>query len=271
MRILSKLHSDITTLTMLIARMTRLTILIAIAAIVYKLIFVNVLLDERIVTGVVVLWVFTAYLVLPRVHRYLTKIYVPDYYIGRVKTVDGVLGDPVNLAFIGTKAQIITTMKEAGWTRADELNTKSTLKMISSALLRKSYERAPVSSLFLFGNKQDMAFQQEVNNNPARRHHIRLWKTPGNWYLPGGKQADWLAAATYDRSVGFSLFTLQITHKIAENTDEERDFVVKSLASNKKVSIEIIDNFSTSYHCKNGGGDRIKTDGAMPFVAIGNS
>ena len=44
--------------------------------------------------------------------------------------------------------------------------------------------------------------------------------------LPGGYAADWLAAGTYDRAVGFSLFTFQITHKIEANTDIERDFVV---------------------------------------------
>jgi hypothetical protein len=29
---------------------------------------------------------------------------------------------------------------------------------------------------------------------------------------PGGLAVDWPAAGTYDRSVGLSLFTLQITH-----------------------------------------------------------
>ena len=34
--------------------------------------------------------------------------------------------------------------------------------------------------------------------------------------LPGGYAVGWLAAGTYDRSVGLSWFTLQITHKIAD-------------------------------------------------------
>src|SRR5699024_11351860 len=40
--------------------------------------------------------------------------------------------------------------------------------------------------------------------------------------LAGGHQADWLAAGTYDKAVGISLFTLQFTHKIEENTDVEQ-------------------------------------------------
>ena len=38
-------------------------------------------------------WGLLAYLVLPRLHRILTSIYVPDYFIGRTRTSDGLLGD----------------------------------------------------------------------------------------------------------------------------------------------------------------------------------
>ena len=48
-----------------------------------------------------VFWVFFAYLVLPRLHRILTRLYVPGYFIGRARTSDGLLGDPVNLALLG--------------------------------------------------------------------------------------------------------------------------------------------------------------------------
>lgn len=212
------------------------------------------------------LWALTAYIVLPRVHRFLTKVYVPDYFIGRVRTGDGLLGDPVNLAVIGTKKQLIQVMKKDGWEIADELSAKSSWAMVRSTIRNISYPTAPVSSLFLFGNKQDIAFQKEINNNPKARHHVRFWKTPAGWYLPGGHEADWVGAATFDRRVGFSLFTGQITHKIAENTDEERDFVGKSLAKSGKK--EIIRHFSTAYHSKNGGGDAIKTDGSLVVVDL---
>ncbi len=125
-------------------------------------------------------------------------------------------------------------MKSAGWVLADDLNLKSSWGMVKSTLLRKSYPEAPVSSLFLFGNMQELAFQQEVDNNPAKRHHVRFWRTPkGGWLLPGGFGADWLGAATYDRSVGFSTLTLQITHKIEEDTDIERDYLALPVAERK--------------------------------------
>lgn len=49
--------------------------------------------------------VILAYPALPRLHRILTRIYVPDYFIGRTRTSDGLLGDPVNLALLGRSFQ----------------------------------------------------------------------------------------------------------------------------------------------------------------------
>ncbi len=237
----------------------------------YKL-FLERALQGRPITGFLALWAFSAYLVLPRLHRRLSKWYLPDYYIGRVRTSDGLLGDPVNLALHGNKRQLVRAMKAAGWVQADDLNLRSSWGMVKSTLLRKSYPEAPVSSLFLFGNMQELAFQQEVDNNPAKRHHVRFWRTPkGGWLLPGGFAADWLGAATYDRSVGFSTLTLQITHKIEEDTDIERDYVVSTvLAASPKATVYVHKDYSTGYHCKNGGGDAITTDGALPFIDLRN-
>ena len=87
--------------------------------------------------------------------------------------------------------------------------------------------------------------------------------------LPGGYAVDWLAAGTYDRSVGLSLFTLKITHKIAEDTDVERDHIVDTvMAANPLITVEVIRNFSTGYHSRNGGGDLIQTDGDLPIIDL---
>jgi len=217
----------------------------------------------------VVFWVLLAYLVLPRLHRILTEIYVPDYFIGRARTSDGLLGDPINLALLGSEAQLDDAMRQAGWTRADDVTLRSSGRIIGSTVLRRSYDEAPVSPLFLFGHQQDVAYQQEVKGNPAKRHHVRFWRCPEGWLLPGGHRVDWVAAGTFDRSVGFSLFTLQITHKIDANTDIERDHIVRTLLdADAGVEVTVIRDFSTGYHARNGGGDTIETDGDLPVVDL---
>lgn len=142
---------------------------------------------------------------LPRLHRILTTIYVPDYFIGRTRTGDGLLGDPVNLALMGTGEQICGAMERAGWVKADPITAQSSWAMVASTLQRRSYPEAPVSPLFLFGKQQAFAYQQEVDGNPKQRHHVRFWPCPEGWLLPGGARVDWLAAGTFDTSVGFEV------------------------------------------------------------------
>jgi LssY C-terminus len=217
----------------------------------------------------IVFWVLLTYLLLPRLHRILTRLYVPGYFIGRARTSDGLLGDPVNLALRGHEAQVHAAMTRAGWTRADDLSFTSGMRILTSTLRRRSYSEAPVSPLNLFDRQQDFAYQQEVAGSPSKRHHVRFWRCPEGWMLPGGYAVDWLAAGTYDKSVGLSLFTLQVTHKIEEDTDIERDHIVETVkAANPDVEVEVIENFSTGYHSRNGGGDLIITDGNLPIIDV---
>jgi hypothetical protein len=98
---------------------------------------------------------------------------------------------------------------------------------------------------------------------------VRFWRCPTGWLLPGGHDAEWLAAGTYDRSIGISFFTLQVTHRIDRDTDKERDHIVSTLVTgNPAASVELIENFSTGYHHMNGGGDAIVTDGDLPVVDL---
>lgn len=214
-------------------------------------------------------WLVLTYLALPRMHRILTSLYVPDYFIGRTHTTDGLLGDPVNLAVHGTAGQIHEAMQRAGWTLADPITLRSAWGIVVSSLTRRSYPNAPVSPLMLFSRVQSFAYQQEVAGNPAQRHHVRFWATPDGWLLPGGHRVDWLAAGTYDRAVGLSLFTWQVTHKIDANIDAERDYIVATVQfASSDVKVTVLENFSTGYHSRNGGGDAVVTDGDLPVLEL---
>ena len=217
----------------------------------------------------VVFWVFVAYLLLPRLHRIFTHIYLPDYFIGQARTSDGRIGDPVNLAWRGREAQLHEVMSTAEWVRADDLDFRAGRRIVTSTLRRRSYPGAPVSPLVLFDRQQDFAYEREVAGSPSRRHHVRFWRCPEGWMLPGGFAVDWLAAATYDRRVGLSTFTLQVTHKIDAHVDVERDFVVTSVTrAVPAVDVSVIDHFSSGYHSRNGGGDVVETDGDLPVVDV---
>ena len=220
------------------------------------------------IIGIIALWVLTAYITLPRIHRWLTKVYLPDYYVGRTRTVDGILSDPINLAVIGSARALRSAMEAAGWVEAERTTIRSTIRIIKASIFGTSYPNAPMSPSYLFSQRQTYAFQKEVGGSPNQRHHVRFWRTPRGWWLPGGHAADWLGAATFDTHLGLSIFTGQFTHRIALNIDEERDFVVESLRKATGTRVEVVPRFTVGLHARNGGGDRMRTDGAMPFIHL---
>lgn len=216
---------------------------------------------------ILLFWGILAYLALPRLHQLFTYLYVPDYFIARTRTGDGLLGDPINLGVDGSEEDIHAAMQRAGWVLADEITLRSTLGIIRSSVTRRSYPQAPVSGLNLFGKRHAFAYQQEVDGNAAQRHHVRFWPVPEGWKLPGGHEVQWIAAGTYDRSVGLSLFTGQVTHKIDADIDLERDYIIDSVRfADPEVGVHVIDEFSTAYHHRNGGGDSVHTDGDLPVL-----
>ncbi len=251
-------------------RLALFVLFLAVAVLAYYWAIENVKSGQNIIIAIIVLWVATAYYLLPRVHRLLSKIYVPNYFIGRARTADGLLADPVNMAVRGTKPQLKNAMRQAGWELADSITVRSAWGIVHSTLRKQSYANAPVSDLFVFGAKQELAYQKEVDGNPAKRHHIRFWRVPKNYYLPGGYQVDWVAGATYDDAVGLSRFTFQVTHTIDGDVDTERDFVVETLKNaGVTASVQRIEHFFPKYSHHNGvNGSKFFTDGSMVIVDI---
>lgn len=218
------------------------------------------------VIGLLVFWVLTAYITLPRVHRSLTKLYLPNYYVGRSRTGDGLLGDPINVAVNGSAKNLRAAMLAAGWVETDRATRRNMLRMVKATVLGQEYLSAPGSTQYLFDNQQVYSFQKG-DGSTSSRHHVRFWKTPRDWWLPGGFQADWLAAVHYDTHIGLGLFNWQIMHKISASIDIERDMLVADLRQSG-ASVHTIKHFSSGLHGRGGGGDHIRTDGAMPFVTL---
>ena len=180
----------------------------------------------------VVFWVFAAYLLLPRLHRILTRLYVPGYFIGAPAPPTCLLGDPINLALLGDEAQVHDgDGSGAGWIRADDLRSRARRRRMITA----SADDAPATprprsarSTSSTASRTSPTSRRSAARPPSATT-CASGALPDGWMLPGGYAVDWLAAGTFDQSVGLSLFTCQITHKIEQNTDLERDFVVETV------------------------------------------
>jgi hypothetical protein len=136
-------------------------------------------------------------------------------------------------------------------------------------VFRRPYAEAPVSRLYLWGRPEDLAFEQAVGADPARRHHVRFWRAA---------EADeagrplWLGAATYDAGVGFSHTTGQITHHIAPAVDAERDKLIADLRRADQLrQVVWIEQYHQVLRGHNGGGDPYYTDGRLAVGVLVSS
>ena len=74
----------------------------------------------------------------------------------------------------------------------------------------------------------------------------------------------WLGSATFDRSVGVSHYTGEVTHHIAPDIDAERDLLTADLAATGHVSATyLVSGVGPTLFAYNGGGDRYFTDGEI--------
>ncbi len=221
------------------------------------------------VLALVLLYLVVAYVLLPLVwvgyaHRHPAWENAPRI----THTADDIPGDPLNVALVGSEAEVKKAMLAAGWHPADPLTLKSCLEIAEASVLKRTYEDAPVSNLFLFGRKQDLAFEQPVGDNPRKRHHVRFWKW--DQLSPEGLPV-WFGSATYDERVGLSHTTGQVTHHIAADIDSERDRLIQTLKEAGQLGgTYLVDGFQTTLSGRNGGGDPWHTDGDLSVGVLKN-
>lgn len=216
--------------------------------------------------GVAVLAYLTiAYVVTPALwHRYDARRIGLGRLPGFTYTGSGIPGDPLNVALIGSESQLRRIMDKAKWTSATPLGLRADVDIAVDSVLRRPDPNAPVSRLYLFGRVEDLAFEQEVDGSPRHRHHVRLWKSTSD----AEARPVWVGAAIYDRGVGFSRTTGQITHRIAERIDDEREYLFQCLrATGALASWYAVDGFHKVREGKNGSGDPWSTDGRL-FVGV---
>ena len=179
------------------------------------------------------------------------------------RTSSGIPGDPLNVGLVGTKEEIIAALHAANWYPADPITLRSSLDIIGSVLLDRPYAQAPVSNLDLYldGRREDLAFEKPVGKSAKRRHHVRIWQV-----LEQGEEGRpvWLGAATFDRGVGFSHDTLQVTHHIAPDIDAEREGLLGDLAAAGRLeAIYYVTGLGPTLKGRNGGGDPYHSDGEL--------
>jgi len=222
---------------------------------------------SALVAAVVLAYLAVAYVGMPEIwERYARRHPSLEDIPGVTHTATGMPGDPLNVALIGTKADIMKIMVAARWYPSDTLTLHSCLEIAEASVLKRPYDDAPVSNLYLWDRKEDLAFEQPVGDDPRQRHHVRFWKSEK--IDPDGRPV-WVGAAIYDKKVGLSHTTGQITHHTAADIDTERDYLFSNLDDTGDLSETYSeDDFHTVLTGRNGGGDPWHTDGRLVVGVI---
>ena len=216
--------------------------------------------------GLVLVYALVSYALLPAFWRHYEGHERMAGLALVAQTKLGIPGDALNVALEGEEADVICAMTAAGWAPADARTIRSSLKIVGSVIFDRPYRTAPVSDLFYEGKKQDLAFQKAAGKSADTRHHVRFWRALG---AENDRRPLWVGAVTFDRGVGVSAYTGQITHHIAADIDTERDQLTEDLAqAGVAEDISQVSGIGPTIYARNGGGDYYFTDGEMSVVRL---
>jgi hypothetical protein len=183
-----------------------------------------------------------------------------DYPLKTV-TKSGYPGDPVNILILGSHQTINRYFTEAGWKTPDPITDKTSIKIAVDSLGNLPYPTAPVSNLYLFQRKQDIAFERP-SNNVQIRDHIRLWKTDTTI----DHEEVWVGSATYDHGIELSGRSHLPTHHISPSVDSERNKVIRDLKP--FMNSELVSFVQPTLFGFNGGRDWYYTDGNIGVLSV---
>jgi hypothetical protein len=219
-----------------------------------------------ILVGVLIAYVMLAYLVLPALWRHHEHEPGLASLPMVTRTADGIPGDALNVGLVGSKEDVLRAMHAAGWYPADPITLRSSVEIVGSVILDRPYHDAPVSPLYFQGKKEQLAFEKPDGRSADRRHHVRFWQV-----LDKGTDGRpvWLGSVTFDRGVGLSHDTGQVTHHIAPDIDAERDGLMRDLREADMVqNFFQISGTGPTLFGRNGEGDPYYTDGEIDVATL---
>jgi hypothetical protein len=141
-------------------------------------------------------------------------------------------GDPLNVVLIAEPTRLMSALSQSGWSFTHRIDWTTVRRMIAAALAGTQYPNAPVSDLYAFGRRQELAFQR-ARFTLAQRNHMRLWLAP---FTVEGRSV-WIGQVS--RDIGIKLtrksptFT---THVIDPLVDETRQYLLESLLQRNLVA-----------------------------------
>ena len=243
-------------------------------------------IDKRLpdVVSILVTYALGAYVLVPALIRLYRIFWPPTHLPLYCVTPDGFASDPLNVGIMATRRELINAMEQAGWHMADPHTFKNVMRHILSVVFEWPYKHAPVSSLYMFGRKQDLAFEVPIQGVAGGRHHVRFWATTYqdkqhltvrsiHWHHRSrhvfGDNLLWVGAASKDIGIAPIRHNLQLTHMIDPDTNRERDLIVSQLRKTKLIQKTQDIKLDNPYRLVNRAlRGHLRTDGVMTVIRL---
>ena len=176
------------------------------------------------------------------------------------------LGDMVNFVIVGSKQDVQDALAASSWHVADTNNQGAVANAIMQTYDKKDYLAMPMSTLYLFGRRQDFGYElAEPIAMVASRHHFRIWKAAFTWQ---GHEV-WCGAGTHDIGFAKDKRNGSVTHKIDPAVDGERDNIGITLqkASKAKTLTYYLPQDAVQ-DARNATGDGYHSDGKVLVIFL---
>ncbi len=236
------------------------------------------------VIAIILSYGVAAYILIPALVRTWRILFPPKHLPLYCVTPDGFVSDPLNIGIVSTRRELILAMEKAGWNLSDPATPTTVIKQILSIVFQQQYLHSPMSRLFLFGRKQDIAFTMPVRKTNVNRHHVRFWATTINEtksFNPRtlqrhnrsahvhGDRLLWVGAASLDVGLIPIKHNWQLTHMVDPDTNKERDLIVEGIKQTSKVTkveaVKLGDPYTLVNRTWHG---ELNSDGIMKIVYL---
>jgi LssY C-terminus len=135
------------------------------------------------------------------------------------------MGDPVNFVLIGGDDDILGALTRQGWDPTHAFGASAAWSTFRAYISAQNYRYSPISPLYFYGRRQDIAMQK-ARSTINQRNHLRLWKAP---YSYKG-EAVWVGQISRDIGVRFAVDApLFVTHAIEPDLDDARSYLIQDL------------------------------------------
>ncbi len=134
-------------------------------------------------------------------------------------------GDPLNFVIVGDSADVLNSLSRSGWSFTHRIDFRTIRREVGAAVAGTSYPVAPVSSLYVFDRKQDVALQR-ARRSISQRNHMRLWQAPFRFE----ERPVWVGQVSRDIGVKVTPKSPTLTtHVIDPQVDATREYLLHSL------------------------------------------